>query len=114
MHVSAQTFNEGFETGTKTSYATADVQLSTGFWTLNDALIGNLTTDRKTGAASARIRNIGSLTMGFDLFGAGTVSLQHAVFGTDGSSTWELSKSTDDGQSNQRRCRHQSTDKLPA
>jgi len=99
MHVSAQTFNEGFETGAKTSYATADVQLSTGVWTLNDALIGNLTTDRKTGAASARIRNTGSLTMVFDLSGAGTVSLQHAVFGADGSSTWELSKSTDDGQS---------------
>ena len=97
MHVSAQTFNEGFETGTKTSYATADVQLSTGLWTLNDALIGNLTTDRKTGAASARIRNTGSLTMVFDLSGAGTVSLQHAVFGTDGSSTWELWKSTDGG-----------------
>jgi endonuclease G, mitochondrial len=97
MHVNAQTFNEGFETGTKTSYATADVQLSTGVWTLNDALIGNLTTDRKTGAASARIRNTGSLTMVFDLSGAGTVSLQHAVFGTDGSSTWELWKSTDGG-----------------
>jgi len=74
-------------TGTKTSYATADVQLSTGLWTLNDALIGNLTTDRKTGAASARIRNTGSLTMVFDLSGAGTVHCNMQCL-HDGSSTW--------------------------
>ncbi|MDT7543329.1 MAG: endonuclease mitochondrial [Acidobacteriota bacterium] len=95
----AQTFNETFETGTKTAYATADVQLATGFWNFNDALIGNLSTDRKTGAASARIRNIGIVQMDFNVATAGSVTVQHAVFGTDGSSSWELWASTNGGSS---------------
>lgn len=90
---------EGFESGTKTSYAAADVFLSTGWWYMDDALVGNLSTDRKTGAASARIRNTGSLNSDFDFASASTVTVQHAVFGTDGSSTWELWASTNGGAS---------------
>jgi endonuclease G len=90
---------ETFESGTKTSYAAANVLLNTGWWFFDDALVGNLSTDRKTGAASARVRNIGSITMGFDVSGAGTVSVQHAIFGTDGSSSWELWASTNSGGS---------------
>jgi hypothetical protein len=59
-HVDAQSSTETFESGTKTSYAAADVLLTTGWWFLDDSLIGNLSTDRKTGAASARVRNTGS------------------------------------------------------
>jgi endonuclease G, mitochondrial len=99
QQANAQTYSEGFETGSKTSYAVADVQLATGFWNFNDALIGNLSTDRKTGAASARVRNTGSISMDFDVAGAGTVTIQHAVFGTDGSSSWELWESTNAGGS---------------
>lgn len=98
-HAGAQSSTETFESGTKTSYAAADVLLATGWWFLDDALIGNLSTDRKTGAASARVRNTGSLTMDFDVSGAGTVSVQHAIFGTDGSSSWELWSSTNSGGS---------------
>ena len=92
-----QTLAEGFESGTKTSYAAAAVFLSTGWWYLDDSLIGNLSTDRKTGAQSARIRNVGQLNTQFDFASAGTVTVQHAVFGTDGSSTWELWVSTNGG-----------------
>jgi len=95
----ATTTTEGFESGTKTAYAAADVSLSTGWWYFDDALIGNLSTDRKTGAASARIRNTGSISTDFDFSSAGTVTVQHAVFGTDGSSTWELWASTNGGTS---------------
>ena len=90
---------EGFESGTKTSYAAADVFLSTGWWYLDDALVGNLSTDRKTGAASARIRNTGSVNSDFDFASAATVTIQHAVFGTDGASAWELWASTNGGAS---------------
>jgi endonuclease G len=93
----AQSFNETFESGTKTSYAAADVLLASGWWNFNDALVGNLSTDRRTGAASARVRNTGSISMDFNVTGAGTVSVQHAIFGTDGSSSWELWASTDGG-----------------
>jgi endonuclease G len=92
-----QTSTEGFESGTKTAYAAAAVFLSTGWWYMDDALIGNLSTDRKTGAQSARIRNVGQLNTQFDFASAGTVTVQHAVFGTDGASTWELWVSTNGG-----------------
>lgn len=95
----AQVSAEGFESGTKTAYAAADVFLTTGWWYFDDALVGNLSTDRKTGAASARIRNTGSITSGFDFASAGTVTVQHAVFGTDGASSWELWVSTNGGGS---------------
>src|ERR1700741_222305 len=49
--------SEGFEAGGKTAYAAANVTLGTGSWFMDDALTGNLSTDRKTGAFSARIRN---------------------------------------------------------
>jgi endonuclease G len=90
---------EGFESGTKTAYAAADVFLSTGWWFFDDALVGNLSTDHKTGAASARIRNVGAISTDFDFASAGTVTVQHAVFGTDGASSWELWASTNGGAS---------------
>ncbi len=89
--------SEGFEAGGKTAYAAANVTLGTGSWFMDDALTGNLSTDRKTGAYSARIRNTGLIHMNFNKTGAGTVSIQHAVFGTDGSSTWQLWSSTTNG-----------------
>src|SRR5690349_25053636 len=89
--------SEGFEAGGKTAYAAANVTLGTGSWFMDDALTGNLSTDRKTGAFSARIRNTGLVHMNFNKTGAGTVSIQHAVFGTDGSSTWQLWSSTNNG-----------------
>ena len=89
--------SEGFEAGGKTSYAAANVALGTGSWLMDEALTGNLSTDRKTGAFSARVREAGRVRMNFNKTGAGTVSIQHAVFGTDGSSTWQLWSSTNNG-----------------
>src|SRR3954470_1006626 len=63
--VEAVTTSEGFEAGTKTAYAAADVSLGSGTWNLSDALIGTLSTDVKTGAQSARMRNSGRITMRF-------------------------------------------------
>jgi hypothetical protein len=89
---------ENFETGTKTAYTAADVTLTTGVWNLNDALLGNSTSDRKNGIQSARVRNSGKLTMKFNrTTGAGTVTIAHAKYGTDGSSTWQLWYSTNSG-----------------
>ncbi len=67
---------------------------------MSDALLGTLTTDRKNGTKSVRIVNAGKLTMQFDRStGAGTVVVYHAVFGSDGSSTWELYVSANGGVS---------------
>ncbi|MBW8683387.1 DNA/RNA non-specific endonuclease [Chitinophaga rhizophila] len=100
-NVTAKTvaFPEGFETGTKSAYASGNVTLGTGSWHFDDALIGNLSNDIKVGAASARIRNTGSITMNFNTTGVNTVNISHAAYGTDGGSTWQLWISTDNGSS---------------
>ncbi|QDA60164.1 hydrolase [Hymenobacter jejuensis] len=98
--VSATGFPETFESGTKTAYTAGSVTLGSGSWTLDDALLGNTTADHKTGTQSARVRNLGTLTMNFNTTaGVGVVTVQHAVYGTDGSSQWELWASTNSGSS---------------
>ena len=100
QNASAPGFPEGFETGTKTAYTTGSVTLGSGSWTLNDALIGNTTSDAHTGTWSARVRNSGSLSMNFDLTsGAGVVTVGHAKYGTDAATTWELWASGNSGSS---------------
>ena len=51
---STQTFNEGFESASKTAYAAADVTFDSGSWNLDDALVGTSTSDRKTGSQSIK------------------------------------------------------------
>ena len=100
LATAAVTSIEDFESGTKTAYAAADVTLGTGVWNLNDALIGNSASDHKNGTQSARVRNSGKLTMKFDnTNGAATVTILHALYGTDASSTWQLWYSTNAGGS---------------
>lgn len=100
MKASSSTTVETFEAGTKTAYTAGAVTFSTGSWYLDDALVGNSTSDRKNDTKSVRIRNTGKLTAQFDYTtGISTVSVNHAVYGTDGSSTWELYYSTNSGSS---------------
>ncbi|HMG69041.1 MAG TPA: DNA/RNA non-specific endonuclease, partial [Chitinophagaceae bacterium] len=92
--------SEDFESGSKSSYGPADVQLSSGSWFFNNALIGSLSSDQKNGSRSVRIKGAGSIRMNFDFQGgASTVSIKHAVFGADQGSTWVLQISTDGGNS---------------
>ena len=91
------TFNEGFEAGGKTGYAAAEVTLGSGSWFMEDALVGSLANDRKIGSFSLRLRNSGLVRMNFNKTDAGTISIQHGVFGSDGPSTWQLWISTNSG-----------------
>lgn len=95
------TLNENFESGAKTSYTAGSAALSSGSWNFDDALIGNLSGDVKNGTASARLRNSGKLTMLFNKTtgGIGTVTVNHAKYGTDANSTWELWVSINSGSS---------------
>ncbi len=96
----AVTVSEDFEAGSKTSYAVADVTLGSGIWTLDEALIGTSSSDRKNGAKSARVRNSGKITMKFNRTdGAGVVTVKHAKYGSDASTTWQLWYSTNSGSS---------------
>ena len=93
-------FTEGFESGTKPSYAAGTIILSNGNWFASDALVGELNNDRKFGKKSARIRNTGYIIMDFDMDnGARSVSVRHAKYGSDGSSSWRLIASYDGGNS---------------
>ncbi|UUZ92634.1 GldG family protein [Paenibacillus sp. P25] len=89
--------SENFDTGTKGAYTAGNVTLSSGSWNFNNALLGNLTTDAKTGAQSARIKAAGSITMNFDVTDAAQVKLSVANFGSDTGATWKLQKSTNGG-----------------
>lgn len=90
---------EDYESGSKGSYASGTVDLPSGTWYLEEALLGSLDNDRKTGTKSVRIRDYGMLQMNFDVDGAESVSFNHAVYGTDGSSSWQLEASTNQGAS---------------
>ena len=93
-----QSLFEDFESGSKTAYAEGTVAFSSGSWTLTDALVGTSTSDAKDGSHSIRIRNTGAVTMNFDVStGATTVTIKHAVYGSDGSSTWGLWASSNSG-----------------
>ncbi len=91
---------EGFETGTKSSYAAANVTIGSGQWNFNEALLGNSTADVKAGNQSARVRSSGKLTMLFNRStGAGAVTIKHARYGSDGNGAWQLWYSTNSGTS---------------
>ncbi|WP_255496346.1 hypothetical protein [Mucilaginibacter sp. FT3.2] len=87
---------ENFETGTKGAYAIANVQLNTGLWSFNDAVIGSLAADVKDGNKAVRLRT-GDITMKFDIKGVSQISIKHAKYGADAASTWQLLMSTDSG-----------------
>ncbi|OEK08632.1 endonuclease [Flavivirga aquatica] len=91
-------FIETYESGKKESYSTGNVNLSSGSWSLSDALIGVLSSDRKFGSKSIRIRNTGHATMSFNMDdGVKKISIRHAKYGNDGSSNWRLVASYDNG-----------------
>jgi endonuclease G len=90
------TITENFESGSKSAYAAADITLSTGSWNFNDALIGNLAGDVKNGNWAVRLRT-GDIAMNFDISGVTQISIKHAKYGTDATSTWQLLMSTDGG-----------------
>lgn len=85
---------ENFEYGKKAAYALADVDLKTGTWSFNDALIGNTTADTRSITWSVRLRN-GNITTNFKINGLKKVYVLSATYGTDGPSTWSLQTSTD-------------------
>lgn len=87
---------ENFESGTKTSYASATVTLSSGDWLFNDALIGTSGSDRFNGTKSVRLRN-GTFEMQFNITGVGNLTIYYGVYGADAVSNWKLQKSTDNG-----------------
>lgn len=91
---SSYLITENFEQGRKAAYAIANVDLKTGSWSFDDALIGNTTADTKDSLWSVRLRN-GNITTNFKITGLKKIFISTATYGNDGSSTWQLQTSTD-------------------
>ncbi|WP_316841940.1 DNA/RNA non-specific endonuclease [Pedobacter gandavensis] len=87
---------EDFENVTKTAYAAADINISTGSWNFEDALVGNLPADLKNGQKSVRLRT-GKITMNFDVSGLKTLYINHGKYGNDKDFSWQLLISEDGG-----------------
>lgn len=82
---------ESFDAGTKSEYPSGAVTLTTGSWTLKDAVLGSTDADHRNGPQAVRLQQSGKLTMDFFLSGgAAIVTVQHAIYGADASSSWEL------------------------
>ena len=90
--------SEDFESGNKAAYKLDTIQLATGKWILNDALVGATPADVKNGTKSIRLRN-GSIAMNFDIAGLKMLYIKHAKYGNDANSIWQLLISTDAGNS---------------
>lgn len=89
---------ENFESGSKTDYTPSTITLSTGKWSFDNAVIGTGADDKKNGSKSARIREMGKLSMNFDVVnGVYIVTIAHAVYGNDSESSWELWASSNSG-----------------
>ena len=93
----AQLF-EDFEEGSKISYEPFSIELLTGDWMFDDALIRTTAGDKKNGLKSARIRD-GFIEMEFDYpLGLSEVSFYAANYGTDTGGAVQVSYSDDGGQ----------------
>ncbi|MDG5766587.1 phospholipase D-like domain-containing protein [Balneolales bacterium ANBcel1] len=91
---------EDFESGSKGGYAAGTVELDSGIWMLNDALLGRQSGDLTMGSQSVRLRD-GHINMEFDVDGAGEVRFYHAnsQFSNDGGSSIQLQYSQNGGAS---------------
>ncbi len=83
--------------GSKPAYEAAIVPLETGNWLLSDAMIAKDGISKTGDDKAARIRNNGKLSMQFDVQGADTVTIRHALYGQDEPSGWQLWMSADGG-----------------
>lgn len=96
-------FPENFELGNKTLLTNGPVNLGSGTWQFNNAVIDTSVVALKNGRRCARIDQTGSISMSFNTTrGVSVVRFKHASYGADGSSTWELWASTNSGSTWQR------------
>lgn len=97
-------FFENFESGDKTFYGGAAVELATGSWYLDDALIGNLSNDKFNGSKGVRMdRRDGKRGVIYMLFdkadGAQDLTFSYANYGNSSGNTLQVQYSTDQGSS---------------
>ncbi len=97
LHFTIAAQNENFETASKQGYAKADVTLSSGTWTLDNALVGSDDKDVKNGKKSIRIKDGGKITSNFDV-NANSLSLSYGSYDVDKTAMLEVWVSSDGGK----------------
>ncbi|GAA4049687.1 hypothetical protein GCM10022409_40420 [Hymenobacter glaciei] len=88
-------FFEPFEAGTKATYPSGNVVLTTGSWNFTEALLGAQaptatpgTGEKKNNGQAVRLRTLGTASMNFDKSGgAGNITFLAALYGTDAAQT---------------------------
>ena len=91
---------EYFEGVSKTSYQKASLTCQSGLWILDDAVIANGNPYARPDDHAVRIRNIGKLSMNFDvdLTAKTFVQITNSINKNDGPSDWAIFASNDKGK----------------
>jgi len=90
---------ESFENANKSTYSFDTIKLSSGSWTVNDALIGHSALDRKNGNKAIRIQHKGFIIMNYDIMDSpNELSLFQGSYGNDAPAVWALYSSIDTGK----------------
>lgn len=90
---------ETFENGSKPAFTAATINLATGVWSLNDAILSSAADDKRNGAQSVRIQGNGSISTKFDITNAKMIVVASATYSNNTPGDWQLWVSTNSGDS---------------
>jgi hypothetical protein len=88
---------EDFDGAAKPGYPVGTVDLGSGSWSLDEAVLGGLASDRISDQLGLRIRNLGSATMLFNTTDVETMTLEYANYTGDTGGTFVVERSIDSG-----------------
>lgn len=88
---------QDFEDGTKNTFESGSVNLKAGRWLFDDAILAHSNKDARFYKQSVRLHNLGAITTQFSVKGISDIEINHAVFGNDQPSDWQLWMSQDGG-----------------
>jgi len=96
----AANFPESFDNASKNRYEGGNITVSSGQWYLENAMMGSVGNDQKDGIKAIRIKEMGKLSMKFDISsGIQQVRFKYGVYQLDKESSFELWVSTNGGTS---------------
>lgn len=93
----AKGFPEGLEDISKGNYSSANIQLPSGEWYFEDALVGGTASDTRNGEKAIRIREKGFVRMNYDIVGVKEIKMAYGAYKGDGDSEWEVYISRNSG-----------------
>ncbi|MES2516927.1 MAG: DNA/RNA non-specific endonuclease [Bacteroidota bacterium] len=96
----AANFPESFDGASKSRYEGGNINVSSGQWYLDNAVMGGADNDQKNGTKAIRMKEVAKLTMNFDCqTGIQQVRLKYGVYQLDKESSFEVWVSTNSGNS---------------